>query len=294
MSRRLAAALAIVVPVLAGCLDANGPSAQPTATRVPEPSAVTTTYDLDTTVWYEGLILHFDRATAELDQRGGPVNVALRVENPGADTAELDAGIFLNVAGMRVEATRESRVSSVPGKGITGALLTYELQGVASAKDAVLEVGSAPDHIGKVPLTAAGGEAATLQPIKLDLEGTATAIDLKITIRGGELRRDLPDWSQELSAGLLAVTIRYDVTYAGSFAGGFAFTGSNVALRLPDGTRVHARQDGHSQSVELIAARKTRTGLFSRFEIPSDATGAFELLVRNGSTEKAIPVSLVP
>ena len=49
------------------------------------------------------------------------------------------------------------------------------------------------------------------------------------------LRWDLPDWSQELDASLEALTLTYDVTYTGDFAGGFAFTGDNVALRLPDG-----------------------------------------------------------
>ena len=85
------------------------------------------------------------------------------------------------------------------------------------------------------------------------------------------LRWDLPDWSQELDAELAALTLTYDVTYPGDFAGGFAFTGDNVALRLPDGTIVEPRRDGHSQSVELIGARKTKKDLFSRFEIPAGA-----------------------
>ena len=82
------------------------------------------------------------------------------------------------------------------------------------------------------------------------------------------------------------------MTYAGDFAGGFAFTGENVALRLPDGTVVSPRRDGHSQSVELIGARKTKKNLFSRFEIPAGMIGEFALLVRNGATEKAIPFTI--
>ena len=293
-ARRVVIVLAIAATSLAGCLDAAVPSAQPTPTRVPEPTPVVTAYQLGTTVWYEGLLLHFDQATAELDARGGPVNVSLRVENPGDELSELDAAIFLNVGGTRIEATRESRVSSVPGKGLIGALLTYELQGISSADEAVVEVGAAPDHVAKVPLTAAGGAPETFEPVALDLKGNATANDLKITVRSAVVRRDLPDWSQELVASLAAVTITYDVTYSGSFGGGFAFTGSNVALRLPNGSEIRARHDGHSQSVELIAAKKTKTNLFSRFEIPSDATGEYALLVQNGGVEKAIPISFQP
>jgi hypothetical protein len=139
-----------------------------------------------------------------------------------------------------------------------------------------------------VPLTSRGGEPAFLEPVELTLKGAAAASDLKITIHAGELRSDLPDWSQELSSSLEALTLTYDASYTGTFGGGFAFTGDNIALRLPDGTIVGPRRDGHSQSVELIGPRKTKKGLFSRFEIPSGATGQFALLVRNGATQKAL------
>jgi hypothetical protein len=193
-----------------------------------------------------------------------------------------------------VEATRESRIDSAPGKGVIGALLTFQLEGIANADDAVVEIGAAPDHVAKVPLGPDGGEPVTFEPRRLQLGGNATANDLKVTIRGGVLREDLPDWSQELVASLAALTITYDVTYAGSFAGGFAFTGDNVWLQLPNGDRIRARHDGHTQSVEHIGAKKTKTGLFTRFEVPGDALGGdFRLIVDNGA-EKAIPIKLQP
>ena len=94
---------------------------------------------------------------------------------------------------------------------------------------------------------------------------------------------------EELSAQLAVITVTYDVTYLGDFSGGFAFTGDNVALRLPAGTWIGARHDGHSQSIELIGAGKTAKGLSSRFEVPYGTTGRFALVVRNGSTSKVIP-----
>src|SRR6185295_3519785 len=144
-----------------------------------------------------------------------------------------------------------------------------ELQGVASVDKAVVLIGEAPLHVARIPLTASGGKPVTLQPIEVGLSPLGTAGDLRITIRGAVLRWDLPDWSEELNAELAVLTLTYDVTYLGDFSGGFAFTGDNVALRLPTNTSVESRQDGHSQSVELIGPGKTKKGLFSRFELPS-------------------------
>jgi len=39
--------------------------------------------------------------------------------------------------------------------------------------------------------------------------------------------------SDRLLAALDAVTLTYDVSYLGTFSGGYAFTGDNVRLRLP-------------------------------------------------------------
>jgi len=52
------------------------------------------------------------------------------------------------------------------------------------------------------------------------------------------------------------------------------------------------RRDGHSQSIELIGAGKTKRGLFSRFEIPTGMTGRFGLIVRTGKTSKTIAFDL--
>src|SRR5438034_11586086 len=109
----------IAVTLLAGCIDAPVPSATPTPTPSPEPTQTTITYQLGATIWYEGLILHVDDAVATLDERGGPVEVRIRIENPGDDEGELDGRIRLLVDATSndppVEATRESKVPSIPG-----------------------------------------------------------------------------------------------------------------------------------------------------------------------------------
>jgi hypothetical protein len=289
-------AFALVATMVVGCIDAPVPSATPTPSPAPEPTPTTTTYELGATIWYEGLLVHVDSAVATLDARGGPVEVRLRIENPGEEEGELNGRILLLVDatsdGLPVEPTRESRVPTIPAHGIAGTVMTYELQGIASVDRAVVLIGESLQHVGRVPLTSAGGELVDLEPVPFDASGAAAAGDLRITLRSGLKRWDLPDWSQELAAGLDAIVLTYDVTYQGSFSGGFAFTGENVRLRLPNGSVIEPRRDGRSQSIELIGAGRTKRGLVSRFEIPSGMTGRFSLIVRNGSASKAIAFDL--
>ena len=281
----LAIALALVA---SACGDSTVPTLGPVTTSPPEPTPIVKVYDLGATVWYEGLIIHVDTATATLDERGGPIEVDLRIENPNGDVGQLDGAIQLVLGKTRIDPNEDSEVPLVPPNSSMPAQLTYDVQGATSVDGAVVEIGNAPNHIGRVPLTATAGAVAAFEPQDLTLKGTGAAADLKISLTSGGLRWDLPDWSQELDASLAALTLTYDVTYTGSFAGGFAFTGDNVALRLPNGTVVKPRQDGHSQSIELIGAKKTKKSLFSRFEVPSGMSGKFALLVRNGSSTKAI------
>jgi hypothetical protein len=293
---RRAGALALTAIVVAGCLDVPAPSASPTAAPTPEPTPITTTYQIGATAWYEGLLIHVDSATATLDERGGPVLLRLRLENPNEDDGDLNARVLLQADAAAttppVAMSRESKIPTVPGQGTVGAELTYELQAVSSVQNAVVLIGEAPAHVASVPLTSAGGAPVDLQPVDLSVGGRRDAGSLRITLRAGVLRWDLPDWSEELPAETEALTLTYDVTYTGSFSGGFAFTGANVALRLPDGKVVEERRDGHSQSVELIAARQTKKALFSRFEIPSGMTGKFALVVRNGESSGTIPFTI--
>jgi hypothetical protein len=170
--------------------------------------------------------------------------------------------------------------------------MTYELQGVGSVDDAAIEVGEDPSHIGRVPLTKAGGEPVTLEPRSFELKTTGAVGDLKVTLRSATVRWDLPDWAEELPADRQVVIVTYDATFIGNFPGGFAFTGDNVALRLPDGTQVAARTDGHSQSVEHIGAGRTKRGLSSRFEIPASVTSDIEFLVIDEGTSKALPLAI--
>ncbi len=291
---RAATLLAVLATMLAGCFDDPPASAAPTPTRAPEPTPITTVYPLRVTAWFAGLIVHVDSASATLDARGGPVLVGIRLENPGTEPAELNGKIWLVVNGTPIEPTRESKLPTVPPEGRAGAVLTYELQGIASVEDAVIQIGTAPQHLATIPLTAGAGDPVLFEPRAFSLSRATpeTASNVRIALKRGLIRWDLPDWLQELEDDLQALTLTYDVTYVGEFAGGFAFTGDNVQLRLPDGERVDPRPDGHSQSIELIGPGKTKRNLSSRFEIPAGTTGRFALMVRSGSTEQAIEFTI--
>ena len=291
---RRAAVMLVLSALVAGCLDAPAPSTTPTAPPTAEPTPTTTSFNLGTTVWYEGLVIHVDGASATLDERGGPVEFRIRMENFGDDEGELDARVLFQVDSSTsdppLEPTRESRIPTVPAHGLAGALMTYELQAIDSVDRGVLLIGEAPNHIARIPLTAEGGAPVVFEPIQLAVSGTTAINDLRLTLRSGVLRWDLPDWSEELPSNSQAITLTYDATYLGTFEGGYPFTGDNVRLQLPDRTWVVPRRDGHSQSIELIGPGKTKKDLMSRFEIPAGLTGRFALVVRTGpGASRAIP-----
>jgi hypothetical protein len=284
--------LVVVTVALSACLDVPAPTAAPTAIPTPEPTPVTTSYPMGTTVWYEGLVIKVNTATSTLDERGGPVNVQLVLQNDNEDDSDLSARVLFDPDGegpaRPVAMTRDSKIPTVPAHGSASTILTYELQGVASVDRAEVVIGEAPNHVALVPLTGAAGSTVALKPVNLTVSGTAHAGSLGLALRGGVIRWDLPDWSQELAGDLEVITLTYDVTYDSGFTGGFAFTGDNVQLRLPDGTILDARKDGHSQSVELIAAHQTKRALFSRFEIPNGTKGKLTLLLHNGAASDTI------
>lgn len=285
-------AIAAVATIAAGCLGDGAPaSVAPSPTRQAEPTPVTTTYEVGGTVWYEGLVLHIDRVTAVLDARGGPVEVALRVDNPNPDGAEIQATIFLQVGGVPIRPTRESRIPPIPPEGQVSSVMTYELQGVTSVDDASVQVGGGANHAAFMPLTPGAGPTVTLEPQSLELSGAGTAGDLRITLREGLQRWDLPDWSQELPVDRQVILVTFDATFEGGFTGGFPFNAaSNVALRLPDGTDVPPRADGHYRPVELIASGRTKRNLTTRFEIPASVSGRLSFVVLAGGEEALIPL----
>ena len=291
LRRPVALALALAIALaLAGCItDAPAPTAVPTATPEPEATPTITSYPLDRTVWYGGFVMTFSSATSSLDAKGGPVTVELVLGNPGPEDATMDGPILLTAGGDSVEPTRESVMPLVAAGRVAKATIAFDVHAEFDVPAAEIRVGRAEEHQAIVPLAAGSSTMVTLRPWSALIAIDGQAGSLFVELRHVELRADLPDWRQELDRGLMALTLMYHATFRADFSGGFAFTGANVALRLPDGTTIGARRDGHSQSIVVLAARALQMGLQSRFEVPAPGAGQYALVITDGSTSVDLP-----
>ena len=256
------------------------PTTAPDATTAT--TTATTTVQVDGEAWFAGFHLTFGTATAEVTpNRGGTVTIDTMFENSGDEDATLDATLNLASAGENARDALEMDIPRVPGGLSAKGLLAFAVEDTFTFDDAVLTLGRAGNQQAVVPLTAMAGEAVTLAPVAITATGSGQAGDIRIDLDGGELRADSP-WSHgQMEEGSFVLTMTYSATFDSGFAGGFAFTAENVALRLPDGTTVGVIQDGRSQSIELIGPNSTVKDLFSRFEIDDPAAGAYTFLVRS-------------
>ena len=286
----LAVLVAIIAATAVGC-DAEVPSASPTLAPTAEPTAVMTRYPLNADVWYAGLQVTFGQATATLDARGGSVEIEATFKNPGPYAAALAAPIVLIAGDDSYELRRGTELPEVPSGDSADLTLAYDMLGRSSVDDAVIRIGAAGNHQALVPLRSETGPLVTLEPLAVAATGSGVAGELTVALESGVLRWDLPDWGAELPLGSEALTLTYNVTYTGKFAGGFAFTGANVALQLPDGTMVEPRKDGRSQSIEALGPGATVLAS-TRFEIPAGTRGSFGLLVNDGSSTTTIGFSV--
>jgi len=283
----------ILGAALAGCAsETTTPSPSPTPAPLPTP--VVTTYALETTAWVEGLVVTIHGASASLDPKGGPVTVTMRIDNPGADVAALDVPIRLTASGYVYNVVSGTVLPEVEAGASAEVSLVFEVESHSSIDDGVLRIGRPGDHQVQIPFTNGPIPTLTLEPDPAPLSGAVTAGGIRLALRRREVRWDLPDWYQELPVGNEALTVTYDVTYVGTFTGGIAFTGANVRLRLPDGTLVGPRKDGHSQSVVLVGSGKTAKNLISRFEIPTGTSGTLALLVTDGSIHRVATFKIGP
>ena len=275
----------------AGCGPDIGPSPTPPPTAVPLPTPVTTTYAVTTTAWYGGLVIHVDGVTAVLRAGVGAAAADLRIENPGTDPAALTAPIRSTSGGTVADPVRGTSLPDVDAGGSASVTIRFDIAAGFDLAAATLRIGRSTEHQVVVPLTPGVADLVTNAPLTLSpTPATATAGSLRLTLRGAELRADLPDWGLELPPGVLALTLTYDARYVGQFSGGFAFTGANVGLKLPDGTVIGPRQDGHSQSTAVLLPGAVASGLSSRFEVPIPGPGKYALVIRDGSRSASIPL----
>jgi len=289
VTRRLLAIAALVVAT--GTVAACGPDAGPASpgpTDVPIQTPSVTLYQLNTKVWYAGLVLDFTSATAIFDPNGGTVTLLATFENPGDDDRTPDFPIRITVAGEGFDPAHGTELPSIPAGGSADVLLSFDVPGRGSIDDAVLRIGRSTANQALVPFGSGPVRLQTLQPVTLSVSGTATSADLRVTLRSGELRWDLPDWADEEPVNVAALTLTYDALYQGTAPGGLPFTADSVTLTLPDGSSVTPRADGRSQSIAQLAKGAAQTGLSSRFDVPTNLPGKYVLVIHNGSAKGSV------
>jgi hypothetical protein len=298
----LAGVLALAVAACGGNAEAAAdPQAAAAQAAAQEPQgtpasqeSTATTVEVGQTAWFAGFKVTLGTATAEIDPgRGGDVTIEATFENTGDETASLDATLNLTSAGENALQGFGMDIPSVPGGSTGKGTFAFHVEDSFSFDDAVLTLGQPANQQAVLPLTAMAGEAVTLEPVAVTATGSGTADTLRIDLSGGEYRADQPWNHGQMKKGSFVLTLAYDASFLKEFAGGFAFTGENVALRLPDGTTVDEIQDGESQSNELIGSKSTLKDLYSRFEIEDPAAGDYALLIRSfDNTEDEIPFSI--
>jgi hypothetical protein len=279
----------IAMLALAGC-ESVTVSFAPSA-PAPVATPLIQAYTLNTSVWFAGLQITFRTATSVLTQYGGTVTVDVQFQNPGTDETSLAAPMQLVLGTTRIDPEHGTTLPDVPANGLSEVQVVYDVVGQGSVDEASIVVGGGGDNQATVPL-GAPSRATTLAPVSLNVNRTANAADLRVHLASGVVRWDLPDWGDELPSGHVALTLTYDLTYRGTFSGGFAFTDGNVALGLPDGALIKPRPDGHSQSNAVLPPGKVQPHLASRFELPALEHGTYTFIVTNGSAHANITFTI--
>jgi hypothetical protein len=255
---------------------------------VPIETPTATLYQLSTKVWYAGLVLDLTSATAVFDPNGGTVTLLATIENPGPDDRTPDFPIRITAAGEGFDPVHGTELPSVPAGGSADVLISFDVPGRGGIDDAVIRIGRSSANQVLVPFGGGPVPLRTLEPVTLTTTGTATAVDLRVTLRSGELRWDLPDWADEEPVNTAALTLTYDAVYQGSAPGGFPFTADSVTLTLPDGSTIKPRADGRSQSIAQLAKGAAQTGLSSRFDVPAGLPGTYTLVIHNGTARGTV------
>src|SRR5690242_4178256 len=179
----IAGALAISVAACGGSAAATqAPAASEAAASVavesiaPEPSAETTTVQVDQAISFAGFKVALGAATAEITEgRGGTVAIEAAFENTGSEDARFDGTLNLSSAGENATEAFDMDIPSVPG-GLSGkGMLTFDVEDSFTFDDAVLTIGLPANQQAIVPLTATAGTAVTLEPVAVDATGEGTA-----------------------------------------------------------------------------------------------------------------------
>ncbi len=284
--------IALAVAVGVACGDGGNDTPEATATgdgvaTAAEPTAAPTdSITVGAEFWHAGWKVTLGEAALgqdELDIR--TVTIEAAFENLGNGTATFNSQLALTSGGNSfADSGAEEDLPNVPAGLSNDGLLVIQVDDTFSLDDATLTVGNPDNNQAIVPIgPASPDELVSLEPLQIAASGSAAAGPVSFTLTGVEVRADLPDWSQEVEAGQLAMIVSFEVTVGEGIAiGEGVFQSENVALMLPDGTAVAVRTDGRSGVNELLQGLEGTTirDLSVRFIVDGPADGQYAFLVR--------------
>jgi hypothetical protein len=233
--------------------------------------------DVDEEAWFGGFKLTFVRATLTPDDfgAGSLVEIETEFENEGDADASLNAEMNLASGGENYEVDT-SDVPNVPGKAKGTGSLKFRVEETFTFEDAVLTLGSADLNQAVVPI-GDEGELVTLEPRTITAAGSGQSGTLKVDLRSGELRYDVLRDHAQVEKGKVSLSLTFDATFLGDFAGGFPFVPENLALMIPRGATVAPDES----PIELLQPQSSITDQVARFTIDDPPEGTYQLVVRN-------------
>ena len=289
-SMLLVALLAVAIGVACGGGGDEAPEATATAetaaTDVEPTAPPTESITIGADFWHAGWKVTLGEATLGQDELGNrTVTIDVTFENLSSRTSTFNSRIVLTSGGNSFgDIGSEQDLPNVPGLLSNTGLLAIEVDDTFSLDDATLIVGNPDNNQAIVPIgPASPDELISLEPLQIAAAGSAAAGPVSFTVTGVELRADLPDSSDEVEKGRLAIIVSFEVTVgAGIPIGEGVLQSGNVALKLPDGTAVAVRSDGRSGVNELLQGKEGTTiqDLSVRFIVPEPAAGQYAFIVR--------------
>ena len=258
----------------------------PVATAVEPTSSPADSITLAASFWHAGWRVTLGEATLGEDEFGiRTVTIEARFENLSSGTSTFNSQVVLTSGGNSFgDSGAEEDLPNVPAGLSNDGLFAIEVDDAFSLDDATLTVGNPDNNQAIIPIGPnSPDELVSLEPLQISVAGSAAAGPVAFTVTGVEVRADLPDWSQEVEEGRLALIVSFEVTVGEGIAiGEGVFQSQNVALLLPDGTAVAVRSDGRSGVNELLQGLEGTTiqDLSVRFIIDAPAEGQYSFLVR--------------
>ena len=294
--RRLTAPSVLLVALLAVAFGAacGGGDDAPEATATAEAVATdeeptpppTESITIGADIWHAGWKVTLGEATLGQDELGNrTLTIDVTFENLSNRTSTFNSRIVLTSGGNSFgDISNEQDLPNVPGRLSSAGLLAIEVGDTFSLDDATLTIGNPSNNQAIVPIGPdSPDELISLEPLQIAAADSATAGPVSFTVTGVELRADLPDSSDEVEKGRLAMIVSFEVTVGeGIPIGEGVLQSGNVALKLPDGTAVAVRSDGRSGVNELLQGKEGTTiqDLSVRFIVPEPAAGQYAFVIR--------------